>query len=72
MAVTQIWRASRVRADDGQASTPGGGRSRGHRARSRLWALLNAQALLNGRDGGPGGVDLIEDDRRRMAARRVN
>jgi len=72
MAVTQIWRASRVRADDGQASTAGGGRSRGHRARSRLWALLNAQALLNGRAGTPGSVDLIEDDRRRMAARRVN
>jgi hypothetical protein len=72
MAVTQIWRASRVSPDDGRASTPGGGRRRGHRARSRLWALLNAQALLNGRAGGPGGVDFIEDDRRRMAARRVN
>jgi hypothetical protein len=34
--------------------------------------LLNAQALLNGRAGTQGGVDLIEDDRRRMAARRVN
>jgi hypothetical protein len=33
--------------------------------------LLNAQALLNGGAGGTGGVDLIEDDRRRMAARRV-
>lgn len=72
MAVTQIWRASRVSPDDGRASTPGGGRRRGHRARSRLWALLNAQALLNGRAGGTGGVDFIEDDRRRMAARRVN
>jgi hypothetical protein len=35
--------------------------------------LLNAQALLlNGAAGTPGGVALIEDDRRRMAARRVN
>jgi hypothetical protein len=72
MAVTQIWKASGVRADDGRASTAGGGHRRGHRAGSRLWALLNAQALLNGRAGTPGGVDLIEDDRRRMAARRVN
>ena len=72
MAVTQIWRASRVRADDGQASTAGGGRSRGHRARSRLWALLNAQALLNGTAGTPDDAALIEDDRWRMAGRRVN
>jgi hypothetical protein len=71
MAVTQIWRGSRVSPDDGRASPPGSGRSRGHRARSRLWALLHAQALLNGRAGTPGGVDLIEDDRRRMAARRA-
>ena len=71
MAVTQIWRASRVGAGDGRAPTPGGGRGRGHRAGSRLWALLNAQALLNGGAGTPGGVALIEDDRRRMAARRA-
>ena len=81
MAVTQIWKASRVRADDGRPSaagdgrapTPGGGRGRrrGHRAGSRLWALLNAQALLNGGAGNPGGVAHIEDDRRRMAARRA-
>jgi hypothetical protein len=37
-----------------------------------LWALLNAQALLNGAAGTPGGVALIEDDRRRMAARRAD
>lgn len=73
MAVTQIWRA---RAADGRASTGSGRRSRGHRAGHRagprLWALLNAQALLNGTAGTPGGVALIEDDRRRMAARRAN
>jgi hypothetical protein len=72
MAVTQIWRASRVRADDGRVSTAGGRRSCSHRAGSRLWALLNAQALLNGAAGTPGSAALIEDDRRRMAARRVN
>ena len=71
MAVTQIWRASRVRADDGQGSAAGGGRSRGHRAGSRLWGLLNAQALLNGGAGDPRGAALIEDDRRGMAARKA-
>jgi hypothetical protein len=35
--------------------------------------LLNAQALLNGAAGAPGDVVAhIEDDRRRMAARREN
>jgi hypothetical protein len=72
MAVTQIWRASRIRVTDGQAPAPSGPRSHGHRARRRLWAWLNAQALLNGTAGAPGGVALIEDDRRRMAARRAN
>ena len=72
MAVTQIWRASRVRADDGQASTVSGRRSRSHRAGPRLRALLNAQALLNGAAGTPGSVAVIEDDRRRMAARRAD
>ena len=72
MAVTQIWRASRIRAADGRASTASGRRSRSHRAGHRLWALLNAQALLNGTAGTPGGAALVEDDRRRMAARRVN
>jgi hypothetical protein len=71
MAVTQIWRASRVGAGDGRPPAPGGGHRRGHRAGSRLWALLNAQALLNGGAGNPGGAALIEDDRRRMAARRA-
>lgn len=73
MAVTQIWRASRMRAaDGGRASTASGKRSRSRGAGHRLWALLNAQALLNGTAGTPDGVALIEDDRRRMAARRAN
>ena len=72
MAVTQIWRASRMRAADGRAPAASGGCSRSHRAGRRLWALLNAQALLNGTAGTPGGVVLVEDDRRRMAARRVS
>jgi hypothetical protein len=72
MAVTQIWRASRIRPADGRAPAAGGRCSRSHRAGHRLWALLNAQALLNGTVGTPGGAALIEDDRRRMAARRAN
>lgn len=71
MAVTQIWRGSRICAADGRASTASGGHSRSHRAGHRLWALLNAQALLNGTAGTPSGA-LVEDDRRRMAARRAN
>ena len=72
MAVSQIWRGSRIRAADGRASTAGGGRSLSHRAGSRLWALLNASALLNDAAVAPGDVALIEDDRRRMAARRTS
>jgi len=70
VAVTQIWRASRV--PGGGASTASGRHSRRRRAAPRFWALLNAQALLNGTAGAQGGAGLIEDDRRRMAARRVS
>jgi hypothetical protein len=72
MAVTQPWRASRARAADGRASAASGRRSRRGRAGPRLWALLNAQALISGGAGAPGGVAAIEDDRRRMAARQAN
>jgi hypothetical protein len=70
MAVTQIWRASRIRAAGGRAAA-GGGCGRSHRAGHRLWVLLNAPALLDGTAGTP-GVVLVEDDRRRMAARRAS
>jgi hypothetical protein len=33
--------------------------------------LLNAQALLDGTAGTPGGIVPIEDDYRRMSARRA-
>ena len=72
MAGTQIWRASRVAAAGGRASARSGRGSRRHRAGVRLWTLLNAQALLNGTAGTPGGVPVIEDDRWRMAAQRPN
>lgn len=72
MAVTQPWRASPPRAADGRASAASGRSNRSRRAGPRLWALLNAQALLNGAAATPGGVAPIEDDRRRMAARQAN
>ena len=36
-----------------------------------LWSLLHAQALLDGGVGGPYDVAVVEDDRRRLAARRA-
>ena len=50
----------------------GGRGRRGRRPRHRLWALLNAQALLNGTAMLPGGVLPAEDDRRRLAARQAD
>lgn len=44
---------------------------RGRRLGRRLWTLLNAQALLNGMAGGRGDVAVVEDDYRRLAARRT-
>ena len=72
MAGTQIWRISRTGAADGRASTASGRGGRSYRTGLRLWALLNAQALLNGTAGTPGGAGFIEDDRWRMAGRRAN
>lgn len=72
MTVIQTWRASRTRAADGRAAAAGGPHNRSVRAGARLWALLNAQALLSGATEAPDGTVLIEDDRRRMAARRAD
>jgi hypothetical protein len=66
MAETRIWSASRIRPAGSRASATGATRGRGRRAGLRLWALLNAQALINGPAGTPGDVAFIEDDRRRM------
>jgi hypothetical protein len=71
MAVIQDRRSPQARADgDRAAATDGGPRSR--RPRHRLWALLNAQALLSGTAMPPGGVLPAEDDRRRLAARQAD
>ncbi len=72
MAGTEIWRGSRIRAAGSRASAASDRGSRGRRAGLRLWTVLNAQALLNGTAGSSDGVAFIEDDRRRLAARRAN
>ena len=53
----------------GGAGGGSAGRSR-NRLAVRIYALLHAQALLCGTVGGPGGALYVEDDRRRLAARR--
>jgi hypothetical protein len=62
MAETQAWRDSRICRARGEASAAAG---RG----SALWSLLHAQALLDGGVGAPYDDDVVEDDRRRLAAR---
>jgi hypothetical protein len=62
MAETHIWRASRVRVAGGRA---GGGRA--PRFAVRIWALLNAQALIRGPGGGHAWA-AVEEDHRRLAA----
>jgi len=70
MAVIQDRRSPQAPADGGRvAAATGRGRSR--RLRHRVWALLNAQALLSGTALPLGGVLPAEDDRRRLAARQA-
>lgn len=71
MAETQAWRAGRIRQAYGEASVARGGDRRRYRAGVRLWALLHAPALLRGAADEPRDVTFIEDDYRRMAARRA-
>ena len=71
MAVIQDRRAPQLPAAGDRAPAPAG-RRLSRRAGHRLWAVLNAQALLSGTAGTPGGVLPEEDDRRRLAARRAN
>jgi len=54
-----------------EAPAAGGGESRRHRAAARFWALLHAPALLRGAAGDRHDVTFIEDDYRRLAARRA-
>ena len=70
MIGTEICRASPIRRADGMASAVSSTGSGSRRVGVRLWALLHAPALL-GSIGGPGDVAFMEDDRRRLAARRA-
>jgi hypothetical protein len=72
MAVIQDRRAPQIPAAGDRAPAPAGRRRRSRRAGHRLWAVLNAQALLNGTVMPPGGVLPAEDDRRRLAARQAD
>jgi hypothetical protein len=72
MAAIQDRRAPQAPAADDRAAAATGRGHRGRRPRHRLWALLNAQALLSGTAMPPGGVLPAEDDRRRLAARRAD
>jgi len=70
MIGTEIWRAAPIPRAHGMASAVSSADSGSHRVGVRLWALLHAPALL-GSIGGPGVVAFMEDDRRRLAARRA-
>jgi hypothetical protein len=70
MMDTEIWRASPIRRADGMASAVSSTDSGSRRVRVCLRVLLHAPALL-GSIGGPGDVAFMEDDRRRLAARRA-
>lgn len=69
MVQTQAWRAESM--CPAVAPVPTVRERRSRRLGRQLWTLLNAQALLNGTAGGRGGVAAVEDDYRRMAARRT-
>jgi hypothetical protein len=49
MATTQIRKAPRIRAAESRAGASGNGKNLGRRLGLRLWTLLHAQALLNGK-----------------------
>ena len=72
MAVIQDRRSPQAPADGDRVAAATSRDRRSRRLRHRLWALLNAQALLSGTAGTPGGVLPVEDDRWRLAARRAN
>jgi hypothetical protein len=66
MSVSQVWQQSGTgRAHPVRAAVRSSA-GRHYRVGVRLWTLLHAPALLNGRTGGQNDVDVIEDDRRRL------
>jgi len=71
MAETQAWRAGRIRQAQREAPAAGDGQNRRHRAGMRLWTLLRAPALLREAAGDPSDLTFVEDDYRRLSARRA-
>ena len=69
MIETQIRRAAPVCAADDLAVRASRSESRARPWHRRLWALLNAQALIRGAAGGPEDIAFVEDDRQRLARR---
>jgi hypothetical protein len=69
MIETRIRRAAQICAADDLAFGARRGETRGRPGRLRLWALLNAQALIRGATGGPDDIAFAEDDRQRLARR---
>jgi hypothetical protein len=69
MIETQIREASPVRAAADVAVRTRRSETRARSWRPRLWALLNAQAVIRGAAGGPDEIAFIEDDRQRLARR---
>jgi hypothetical protein len=68
VAQTPMARIPPVGAAVDLAQSPARDGTRGGRWRRRLWAILNAQALIRGTAGGPDDA-LMEDDRHRLARR---
>jgi len=69
MIETRIWRAAPVCAADDLAFSARRSETRARPWRLRLWALLNAQALIHGVTRGPDDCAFVEDDRQRLARR---
>ncbi len=69
MIETRVRPAAPACAADDLAVTARRSQTRDRPWRLRLWALLNAQALIQGATTGPDDVALVEDDRQRLARR---
>jgi hypothetical protein len=69
MIETQIRRASPVCAAADLAVEARRNETRARPWHRRLWALLNAQALIRGAAGGQDDIAFAEDDRQRLARR---
>ena len=72
MTAIQDRRVPQLPAANDRPPAPATRQRPSRRMRHRIWALLNAQALLSGTAVTPGGVLPAEDDRRRLAARQAH